>query len=252
MAINSHHRTRGFTIIELLVVVAIIGVLFSLMLPSLMSAREAARTGTCLVRQRTVGVYIESYRYDKKFWYPANRTWYIDYWGAGPQNGAVIDEANQVGRFLAQISPYFPEGSLRTDRMADASKNQMLCPGVDFRPPVDYDMGAMWAAAYVDDGVQLTSYMPNSYFGYGNLVNQDKYWWPKKEIKGVSPAKLIMVADVYGSAGSLGYGGGTGDIRYSHPNRTFNVLLGDGSARNMQGTAYDRILDETVVMSPAP
>lgn len=248
----SNHRPRGFTIIELLIVVAIIAVLFSLALPSLMTAREAARTGTCLARQRTVGVYIESYRNDKKFWYPANRTWFIDYWGNGPQVMPVVDEPNQLGRFLVQIGAYFPEGVLRTDRFADASKNQMLCPGVDFRPPTDYDVGALYAAAYVDDGVQLTSYMPNTYFGYGNLVNQDRYWWPKKEIKGVSPARLTMVADVYGSSGSLGYGGGTGDIRYSHPNHTFNTLFGDGSARNLQGTAYDRILDNTMVMSPTP
>ena len=39
---------RGFTLIELLVVIAIIAVLISLLLPTLQSAREAARRAQCI------------------------------------------------------------------------------------------------------------------------------------------------------------------------------------------------------------
>jgi prepilin-type N-terminal cleavage/methylation domain-containing protein len=45
---------RGFTIIELLVVVAVIGVLVGLMVPSLRGGREAARGAACLSNQRSL------------------------------------------------------------------------------------------------------------------------------------------------------------------------------------------------------
>src|SRR5688572_6155428 len=64
-------RGRGFTLVEMLVVLAIIGVLAALLLPAVMSAIVRARTAAVAIELNQLNSAIESYKQDKGD-YPPN------------------------------------------------------------------------------------------------------------------------------------------------------------------------------------
>lgn len=69
---RNHHTARAFSLVELLVAIAILGTLIALLLPAIQAARESARRATCSSHQKEVGLAILNYESVRRV-FPAGR-----------------------------------------------------------------------------------------------------------------------------------------------------------------------------------
>jgi prepilin-type N-terminal cleavage/methylation domain-containing protein/prepilin-type processing-associated H-X9-DG protein len=97
---------RGFTLVELLVVITIIGILISLLLPAVQAAREAARRAQCNNNLKQLGLAVLNHESAVKMM-PTNG-WFCTYLGH-PDRGAG---ARQPGSWLFNILPYMEQSAL--------------------------------------------------------------------------------------------------------------------------------------------
>lgn len=63
---NSSHRSRGFTLVEIMIVILIIGVLMSIAVPSFIQARQSARRSSCLANMKQIETAKEQWAMDNK------------------------------------------------------------------------------------------------------------------------------------------------------------------------------------------
>jgi len=104
---NSHRR--GFSLVELLVVITIIGVLISLLLPAVQSAREAARRIGCSSNLHQIGIGLHCYH---------NAFSYFPVGGIEPRiNREDVDKKNIA--WSAYLLPYIEQQN--TCQMLDLS-----------------------------------------------------------------------------------------------------------------------------------
>src|SRR5262245_20109220 len=100
---NSCRLTAGFTLVELLVVLAIIGVLVALLLPAVQAAREAARRTQCSNNLKQFGLAAHTF----------NDTYGRLPPGGGAQGGGSgLSSSTDFGSWLVYLLPYVEQTNL--------------------------------------------------------------------------------------------------------------------------------------------
>ncbi len=115
-------RLGGFTLIEVLVVVAIIALLIAILLPSLTEAREQAKRAVCLSNLKSLGTAASAYIFTEKdrfCW--LQKTWFF---GGRKGNGEVTWGGWDIPAERRPLNRYVYQGKMRNSMSLEAYR----CP----------------------------------------------------------------------------------------------------------------------------
>ena len=99
---------RGFTLVEMLVVIAIIGVLVALLLPAVQMARESARRTQCQNNLKQIGIAFHTHHDSQGFLPSGGWGWF---WVGDPDAGYG---PKQPGGWVYNILPFIEQDSVHS------------------------------------------------------------------------------------------------------------------------------------------
>ena len=202
---------RCFTLIELLIVIAIIAILAGMLLPALNKARQLARKTACTNNLKSIGTAFQMYTQDNQDYWPqttvSNGTlWLI--W-----NSDYNSQPTTIAPYLNHHQNVFVGGV----RVKAAGTSPLLCP--------DFDQTRF------NSGAHVVSYAHNCH-----IMDSLAAGSSPRHIKKINHPARTMAAQDY-----LGYGNGrilyfsdpVVEFAYRH-NNTMNVLFCDGHVQSLK------------------
>jgi prepilin-type N-terminal cleavage/methylation domain-containing protein len=122
---SSRRRKHGFTLVEVLVVIAIIGVLVGLLLPAVQAAREMARRSTCQNRLRQLALGVLGYEDMRKRLPNSDRHDFMNF-----SSKAKTESQWPYWSYLVAVLPNIEEQSLYDDYMGFFRQTIGIAPNI--------------------------------------------------------------------------------------------------------------------------
>lgn len=132
----TYPRRSGFSLIELLVAISIIGMLLALGLPAIGRAREASRNAECKNHLRQLGVGLHNHTSQSGF-FPKDG---VNGWGIGAFLLPSIGEPGLFGK-LEPLTKMIPSSSMVQLGLTDAVVAVFLCPTLASEERLDSGFG---------------------------------------------------------------------------------------------------------------
>lgn len=228
----------GFSLIELLVVIGILGLLAVLLFPALNGAREAGRRAACSSNLRQLHTAYLSYLRDHRgrtFPYfedlPEGRLWYWGLEAGGPMSGAEGSRSLDVRR--AYLAPYLGfEAAVRT------------CPSVPYRAPYFKQKFAIPSTGY-GINLRLLAGSPNCVRNWSEVARPSSFivWADCMQINTfqapASSSNPLLEEWYYVSPGS------PPKFHFRHGGK-LNAVFGDGSVQLLEAGRLDPRCDGKV------
>lgn len=177
---RNRHSPSGFTIVETLVVVAVISILIGMLLPALGGAQHIARQSACASMQKQLVTGLLRYAGDQDEWIPGFNTTGYSLWPAASAAAAIAlsKHAHAPVQINDWISPALAGEGLpiqREDRFYTILE-RLACPEMRVRSPVwlGGDAGSLAMADWMEQNNKEPAHgvsylMPTNFQLYGGL-----------------------------------------------------------------------------------